>query len=192
MLNNCYTFNELQEKFNWQTNEGTISKQIAYARNRGVEIEKAFKQGKTYFRILSIAGVLEDEWKIYPKNSRYEVSKSGKVRIADTKKLVGAEQATGYILVTDQTQNPVQYYKVHRMVMETFSPIENSENFMVDHINGIKSDNNLNNLRWVTARQNSTFRDENWIKISENLQKLIEKRGYDWVNRLILLELEEK
>ena len=38
--------------------------------------------------------------------------------------------------------------------------------------------------------ENSEFRDENWVEISKNLQKLIEKRGYDWVNRLILLELE--
>ena len=52
MLNNCYTFNELKEKFQWTTNEGSIEKQIRFARNRGVEIEKAFKEGKTYFKIL--------------------------------------------------------------------------------------------------------------------------------------------
>ena len=45
MLNNCYTFNELKEKFQWTTNEGSIEKQIRFARNRGVEIEKAFKEG---------------------------------------------------------------------------------------------------------------------------------------------------
>lgn len=190
MVRGCYSFKELKEKFNWPTNEDGIQAQIKYARNRGIEIEPAFKEGRTYFQIISINGKLEDEWKIYPKNHRYEISKSGQVRTFDTKKLVGAIQPSGYIVVTDQTQNPTKYYKVHRMVMETFNPIENSENFMVDHINGIKSDNNLNNLRWVTARQNSAFRDENWIKISQNLQKLIEKKGYDWVNRLILLELE--
>lgn len=191
MLNNCYTFKELQEKFGWKTNEGQIEKQITYARNRGVEIERAFKQGKTYFRIISISGELSEEWKIYPKNPRYEVSKGGKVRLVENKKLVGALQLTGYITVTDQTQTPTQHYRVHRMVMETYAPIENSENFMVDHINGIKTDNSLNNLRWVTSRQNSNFRDENWAEISQNLQKLIEKRGYEWVNKLILLELEE-
>ena len=191
MLDNCYTFKEIQNKFGWTTNEGSISKQIRYAKNRGVEIEFAFKNGKSYFRIISINGEIEDTWKIYPKNSRYEVSKQGKVRLVENKKLVGAEQKTGYIVVTDQTQTPTQYYRVHRMVMETFSPIENSEEFMVDHINGVKTDNRLENLRWVTARQNSFFRDENRIEINENLQKLITKRGYDWVNRLLLLELEE-
>ena len=192
MYKNCYTFNEIKEKFNWDTKEGGIESQIKYARNRGVEIEKAFKEGKTYFKIISINNEYQEEWKIYPNNPRYEISKNGKVRITENKKLVGTEQNSGYMVVSDQTQKPAKYYKIHRMVMETFNPIENSQEFMVDHINGVKTDNRLENLRWVTARQNSAFRDENHREIMENLQKLIEKRGYEWVNRLILLELEEK
>lgn len=188
MLNGCYTFNELKEKFQWQTSEKSIDKQIRYARNRGVEIEKAFKQGKTYFKIVST--LQEEEWKIYPNNTRYEITRSGKVRIADTKKLVGALNSYGYIVVTDQTKEQVEYYRVHRMVMETFAPIENSEDFVVDHIDGNRQNNDISNLRWVTLRQNSQLRDKNWAEININLQKLIEKRGYDWVNRLILLELE--
>ena len=69
MLNNCYTFNELKEKFQWVTNEGSIDNQIRFARNRGAEIEKAFKQGKNYFRILSTFDT-QEEWKIYPKNNK--------------------------------------------------------------------------------------------------------------------------
>ena len=189
MVKNCYTFQELKDKFGWQTNESGIQKQISFARNRGVEIEKAFKQGKTYFRILSTFDP-QEEWKIYPKNNRYEVTRSGKVRVIDSKKIVGSISSNGYCVVTDQTQEETQYYRVHRMVMETYNPIENSENFVVDHIDGNKQNNDISNLRWVTQRQNTQFRDENWAEISQNLQKLIEKRGYDWVNRLILLELE--
>ena len=186
-----YTFKELKERYGWQTAENGINAQIRYAKNRGVVIEKAYKQGPTYFAILEDNTGMYEEWKAYPKNPYYEVSKSGKVRIAHSYKLVGAKTTQGYISITYQHNGQTEYYKVHRMVMETFNPIENSEIYVVDHIDGNKQNNDISNLRWVMQRQNIQFRDENWAEINQNLQKLIEKRGYDWVNRLILLELEE-
>ena len=37
-----YTFKELKEKYQWNTNENGIEAQIRYAKNRGVTIEKAY------------------------------------------------------------------------------------------------------------------------------------------------------
>ena len=133
----------------------------------------------------------EEEWKIYPRDNKYEVSKNGKVRLANNHKLVGALSTTGYMIITNQKiGQPTEYYRIHRMVMETFNPIENSEMYVVDHIDGNKQNNDISNLRWVLQRQNIQFRDENWAEINQNLQKLIEKKGYDWVNRLLLLEID--
>lgn len=190
MLNGCYTFTELKEKFGWQTSEGSIESQIRYARNRGVEIEKAFKQGKTYF-YLKENTIEQEEWKLYPKDNYFEVSKSGKVRTSKDKKIVGSISTNGYTVVTNQTVKPIKYYRVNRMVLETFQPIENSELFIADHINGIKSDNSLNNLRWLTQRQNCEERDENYAKLNKNYQKMIEKYGYFGLNAIFEAILNE-
>lgn len=186
----CYTFKQLKEMYQWKTTENGIDAQIRYAKNRGVIIEKAYKQGPTYFSIIEDNTGRFEEWKTYPKNEKYEVSKSGKVRLAEGHKLVGAVSTNGYKTVTYQHFDNFEYYRVHRMVMETFQPIENSDDFVVDHIDGNRQNNDISNLRWVLQRQNIQFRDENWAEISQNLQKLIEKKGYDWVNHLILLELD--
>ena len=45
-------------------------------------------------------------------------------------------------------------FKVHRLVMNTYNPIENSEQLQVNHKDGIKSNNNLDNLEWCTRSEN--------------------------------------
>ena len=46
-----------------------------------------------------------------------------------------------------------KYFRVHRLVAETFIPNPDNKPF-VDHINRVRDDNRVENLRWVTRSEN--------------------------------------
>lgn len=59
----------------------------------------------------------------------------------------------GYLKITLRKNNKSKYFTVHRLVAITFIP--NPENKpQIDHINADKTNNSVNNLRWVTCKEN--------------------------------------
>ena len=176
------TFREIAEQFNW---DGAIcqndKEKIKYAQNRGVTLIKLDeKLDHASLFVIQEVRHPDEEWKPYPNLPYYEVTPTGLVRIASSGREVGYTNSQGYRYVTYQEKG----YPIHRMVMETFSPIDNSELYVVDHINGIKTDNRVENLRWLTKRQNAEARDENYAKLNANYQKLIETFGYEKTNQI--------
>ena len=98
-------------------------------------------------------------WKEFPQNDRYEVHAEGLVRNKSTGLVLkSSKTAAGYMvnslsanrLVTGKS-NRKQYF-VHQLVLLTFvgEPVKGMTG---DHINGIRADNRLQNLRWATHKQ---------------------------------------
>lgn len=71
------------------------------------------------------------------------------------KYLIPHDNDHGYLQVSLMTNNGGRIFrKVHRLVMITFAYVYGCENLQVNHINANKHDNHINNLEWVTAKEN--------------------------------------
>ena len=62
----------------------------------------------------------------------------------------------GYLKVNLSLKNKGRQhpFPVHRLILETFVPVEDMDKLQVDHIDGDKTNNNINNLRWTTCKEN--------------------------------------
>lgn len=87
----------------------------------------------------------------------YKVSNLGRVKSfyksSNGKILKLNKDNYGYIQTTLYKDNLVKTFKVHRLVAIAFIPnLENKPE--VDHINTIRDDNRVENLRWTTSKEN--------------------------------------
>lgn len=71
----------------------------------------------------------------------------------------------GYVRIVLQTSEGRKTFQLHRLVLETFNPIENCENLEVNHIDGDKNNNSLSNLEWCSGSFNVRHSIETGLKI---------------------------
>lgn len=101
---------------------------------------------------------MEEKWKDIPKyEGVYQISTMGRIKVTrngDEQILVGVlDKSTGYRRFSLYKDGKVERAYVHRLVAESFIP--NAENKPeIDHINTIRHDNRVENLRWVTRKEN--------------------------------------
>lgn len=114
----------------------------------------------------NILNELNEEWKQYPHGELYLISNYGKKRKSYTTEnnhlleeviLKWQYSNDGYAYVgvkTDKTDGIKKNRRVHVLVAETFLPNDTKDKVQVNHKDGNKLNNFVENLEWLTPQEN--------------------------------------
>lgn len=113
-----------------------------------------------------------EKWKIINNFSNYEISTEGRVRNLKTQYILkGRESKSGYlqVFIKNDIDGDFKNQYIHRLVAIHF--IENPNNKKeVNHIDGNKLNNTLENLEWCTSSENQKTSTK-YIRKKKNFSK---------------------
>ena len=134
-------------------------------------------------RTIKWTGNLEnEEWVDVYNNDKFEVSNQGRVRNKKTLQLHKISDAgKRYKKVSINNQN----YLLHRLVLASFNPIEKWELYDVDHKDGNRANNKLENLQWATQEENILFMLNNRKELNKELTRILRNHSYDEVLEIL-------
>ncbi len=130
--------------------------------------------------------IVNETWKSIDGYINYQVSNLGRIRNANTGRILRPGNSNGYNVVALYIDNKIKKtYKVNRLVANEF--LDNLENKpFVDHINHNTFDDNVNNLRWVTRSQNSMNSKKQERSTSSQYKGVaFHKQHNRWVSQII-------
>ena len=97
---------------------------------------------------------VDEEWRVIPSHANYEASSRGRIRHTRSGKVLEAKQApNGYQRVSILTRGRRKAMPVYLLVAEAFLGSRPSR-YVVDHLDGNKSNNTPSNLEWVSIKAN--------------------------------------
>lgn len=139
----------------------------------------------TLFSDYDSQALANEQWRDVPNyEGLYQVSNLGRIRRMPKGK-IRVQKATknGYLQINLCKENKIRWVGVHRLVATAFVP--NPDNLpIVNHKDEDKHNNCVDNLEWVTPRQNAVY--------GTGIQRQIEKRRHNDPNKLRWKEIAMK
>ena len=97
----------------------------------------------------------------------------GKLETMKRNKILAQYQQNGYLNCALHFNNKVKKFRVHRLVAEMFIPNEFNKPF-VNHKDGIRTNNNVSNLEWVTPSENSKHAVETGLTSYRRMKPVVQ------------------
>lgn len=91
------------------------------------------------------------------ENSNYYVSNTGVIitkQTSNEKELKSVKQKSGYYTVSLMIDNKAKTFYVHQLVAKAFIGDFSELNLELDHIDRDKSNNHVDNLQWISKKDN--------------------------------------
>ena len=97
-----------------------------------------------------------EEWREIKNYPLYLVSNFGRIMNIKTKRLLKfAVKPAGYLQVHLWKDGKGKTFDVHQLVYKSFYPNDNTAGYVINHIDGNKNNNFINNLEKVTYQENN-------------------------------------
>ena len=122
------------------------------------EIWKGIKEYDFYYSISNLGRVKSLKRVVTHKRCKLSVNE---------KIITNCISTFGYPFVRMTINNKTKNFKIHRLIAQAFIP--NPENKpQVNHINGIKTDNRVENLEWCTHSENMRHALDTKLRVMKN------------------------
>ena len=113
--------------------------------------------------------IIEEVFKLF------NITEEGRIfRIKDNKEFYGTKDKDGYTRFSTRINGKKCCFQVHRLVAIKFIPNPNNKP-QVNHKNGDKTDNRVENLEWCTPEENVNHAWKNKLATNNHVKKKIKQ-----------------